>query len=87
MLKTSLQIDELTCRIGKRDIIGGDLLCVCAPRVCDSLAVTGCVSDLPRARAHAYYFARYFTVMVKIRTLGINVAVALASSLVWFGSI
>ena len=40
------------------------------------LAATGCVSALPRARAH--YFARYLTVTVNIHILGINVAVALA---------
>ena len=50
------------------------------------LAVTVCVSALPRARAHAHYFARYLTVTVKIRTLGGNVAVALAGSLVWWDS-
>ena len=50
------------------------------------LAVTGCVSALPRARVRVHYFARYLTVMVKIRTLGSNVAVALAGSLVWWDS-
>ena len=48
------------------------------------LAVTGCVSDLPRARARAHYFARYLTVTVKIRTLGSNFVVALDGSLVWW---
>ena len=52
------------------------------------LAVTGCVSALPRARVHAraHYFARYLTVTVKICTLGIIVPVALDGSLVWWDS-
>ena len=50
-------------------------------------AVTGCVSAISHARAHAHYFARYLTVTVKIRTLGSNVAVALAGSLVLWGSL
>ena len=47
------------------------------------LAVTGYVPALLRA----HYFARYLTVRVKISTLGSNVAVALAGSLVWWGSL
>ena len=39
-------------------------------------------SALPRAFAHGYYFAIYLNVAVKILTLGSNVAVALAGSLV-----
>ena len=50
------------------------------------LAVTGFVSSPVRARAHAHYFARYLTVTVKIRTLGSNVPVVLAGSLVWWDS-
>ena len=52
------------------------------------LAVTGCVSALPRARVRArvHYFARYLTITVKIRTLGSNVAVSLAGSLIWWDS-
>ena len=68
-------------------MIGGSLLFVCAPcaRVIP-LAVTGCVSDLPRAPARAHYFARYLTVTVKIRTLEIIFPVFLAGSLVWWDS-
>ena len=51
------------------------------------LAVTGYVSALPRAHAHVHYFTRYLTVTVNIRTLGSNFAVALAGSLVWWGSL
>ena len=50
------------------------------------LAVTGCVSALTRARVRAYYFARYLAVTVKICTLGSNVALALAGSLIWWDS-
>ena len=50
------------------------------------LAVTGCVSDLLRARACAHYFARYLMLTVNICTLGSNVIVALAVSLVWWNS-
>ena len=48
------------------------------------LLVTGFVSALPRARARAHYFVRYLNVLVKISTLGSNVSVALAGSLVWW---
>ena len=49
------------------------------------LAVTGWVSNLPRARVHAHYFVRDLTVSVKIRTLEIIFPVALAGSLVcWY---
>ena len=51
-----------------------------------ALEVTGWVSTLPRAHMCAHYFTRYLTVMVKICTLGSNVAVALAGSLVWWDS-
>ena len=62
----------------------------CVSALCASaipLEVTGCVSTLPHMRARAHYFARYLTVTVKIRTLGSNVVVALAGSLVWWGSL
>ena len=53
------------------------------------LSVTGYVSAFLRVRVHAraHYFARYLTVTVKIHTLGIIIAVALARSLVWWGSL
>ena len=51
------------------------------------LALTGCVSALPCVCARAHYFARYLTVTVKICTLGINVAVAISGSLVWWDSL
>ena len=50
------------------------------------LALTSFVSALLHARARAHYLARYLTVTVKIHTLGSNVAVALAGSLVWWDS-
>ena len=52
------------------------------------LAVTGCVSALPRARVHAraHYFAHYLTVTVKICTLGSIVPVVLDGYLVWWDS-
>ena len=56
---------------------------LCAPVI--PLAVTGCVSALPRAPARAY-FVRYLTVMVKIRTLESIFPVLLAGSLVWLDS-
>ena len=49
------------------------------------LAITGCVSDLSRVPARAY-FARYLTVTVKIRTLEIIFSVLLVGSLVWWDS-
>ena len=86
MLKTSLLINELTCRIGNA-ILLVIICCLSALRArAIPLAVTGCVSALPRARARTHYFARYLTVTVKIRTLGRNVAVALDGSLVWWDS-
>ena len=98
MLKTSLLINELTCRIGNT-ILLVVICCLSAPRTrANPLAVTGCVSALPRthARTHArmharmharaHYFARYLTATVNICTLGINVVVALAGSLVWWDS-
>ena len=61
-------------------MIGGDLLCVRAPRVCDSIGGNRlCVRSPACVCVH-------LTVTVKIRTLGSNVAVALASSLVWWDS-
>ena len=51
------------------------------------LAVTGCVSALLHARTRTHYFACYLTVTVKIHTLGSNVAVALAGSLVQWSSL
>ena len=50
------------------------------------LAVTCYVFSLSLARARAHYFARYLTVMVKIQTLVINVAVALSGSIIWWDS-
>ena len=50
------------------------------------LAVTGFVSSLVRARAHAHYFARYLTVTVKIRSLEIIFPVSLSGSLDWWDS-
>ena len=86
MLKKLLLINELTCRIGNA-ILLVVLCCLSAlrPRVIP-LAVTGCVSALPRAPAHAHYFARYLTVTVKIHTLEIIFSVLLAGSLVWWDS-
>ena len=55
---------------------------LCAPVI--PLVVTGCVSALPRAPARAY-FARYLTVMVKIRILESIFPVFLAGSLVLVG--
>ena len=52
-----------------------------------SLAVTGCVPALPCAHVCVHYLARYLTVTVKVRTLGSNVSVALAGSLVRWGSL
>ena len=70
MLKTSLLINELTCRIGN-EIQLVVIYCLSVLRAhAIPLAVTGCVSALPHARARAHYFARYLTVIVKIRTLG-----------------
>ena len=66
-------------------MIGGSLVVVHAPcaRVI-SLALTGCVSALPRAPALAY-FARYLTVTVNIRTIESIFPVLLAGSLVrWY---
>ena len=51
------------------------------------MMVIGCVSALPCAFAHAHYFARFLTVMVKIIIIGINVAVVLSGSLVWWNSV
>ena len=51
------------------------------------LAVTGCVSALPRAPALAHYFVRYLMVKVKIRTLESIFLVLLAGSLVWWDSL
>ena len=53
MLKTSLLINELTCRIGNA-ILLVLIPCLSALYVhVIALAVTGCVSALPRARARA----------------------------------
>ena len=87
MLKTSLIINELTCRIGNETslVVICCLSALCARAI--PLAVTGCVSALLRACVHVHYFGCYLTVTVKIFTLGSNVAVALAGSLVWWGSL
>ena len=85
MLKTLILINEITCRIGNK-IYLVVICCVSALRThAISLAVTGFVTALPRARAH--YFARYLTVTFKIRIMGSNVAVALAGYLFWWGSL
>ena len=84
MLKMSLLINELNCRIGNSILL---IVICCLSVLCARvipLAVTGFVSSLPCARARAHYFARYLTVTVKIRTLGSNVSVALTGYLVWW---
>ena len=78
MFKTSLLINELTCRIGNAIL----LVVICwlsalRARVIP-LEVRGCVSALPRARARTHYFAQ--------RTLGSNAAVELSGSLIWWDS-
>ena len=86
MLKMLLLINELTCRIGNAILL---VVICCLSALCARdipLVVTGCVSALPRACARAHHFARYLTVTVKIRTLGSNVAVAIAGYLVWWDS-
>ena len=68
-------------------MIGGSLLFVRSPCACAiPLAVTDCVSAIPRAPARTHYFAPYLTVMVKIRTLKRIFPVLLAGSLVWWDS-
>ena len=84
MLKTLLLMNEITRSIGNV-ILLVVIFCLSALRArAIPLAVTGCVSTLPRAGVRAHYFARYLTVTVKIRTLGSIVPVALAVSLVWW---
>ena len=86
MLKKLLLINELTCRIGNA-ILLVVICCVSALRTrAILLAVTCYVSALSRAHAPVHYFSRYFIVTVKIRALGSNVAVAIAGSIVWWGS-
>ena len=86
MLKTLLLINDLTCRIGNA-ILLVVICCMSALRVhAIPLAVTCSVYALPRVRAGAHYFSCYLTVTVNIRTLGSNVAVALAGFLVWWDS-
>ena len=79
--------NELTCMIGN-DI---SLVVICCVSVLRArvipLVVTGCVSALLCAHARVHYFARYLTVTVNIQTLGSNVAVALAGSILWWGSL
>ena len=60
-------------------MIGGDLFF-------SVLRVHAIVSALPHARARAHYFVRYLTVTVKIHTLESIFPVALAGSLVLWGS-
>ena len=70
-------------------MIGSALLFVRAVRAhVIPLAVTSCVSALPRAPAPApaHYFARYLTVTVNICTLESMFPVSLAGSLVWWDS-
>ena len=86
MLKTLLLINEITCRIGNK-ILLVVICCLSAIRArAISLAASGFVSALPRAPAHAHYFARYLTVTVNIQTLEIIFLVSLAGSLVWWDS-
>ena len=86
MLKMSLIMNELTCRIGNK-ISLVVICCVSALRAhVIPFALKHCVSALPRAGAQTHYFARLLTVTVKIRTLGCIFAVTLAGSLVWWGS-
>ena len=87
MLKMSLLINELTCRIGNK-IYLVVICCVSAFHAhAIPLTVTGFVSTLLCAHVRAHHFARYLTVQVKIRTLGSNVADALAVFPVWLGSL
>ena len=84
-VKTSLLINELTCRIGNtillvmicrlfairaHDSIGGNRFCVRSP-ACACACIT----------------LRYLMVTVKIRALVSNVPVALAGSLIWWDSL
>ena len=86
MLKTSLLLNKITCRIGNAILLVA-ICCFSALGACVvPLAVTGFLSALLRAHVRAHYFARYLTVTVKILTLGSNVAVALAGSLIWWDS-
>ena len=86
MLKTLLLINELTCRIGNV-ILLVVICCLSALRSCAiPFSVTGFVPTLLRAHVHAHYFACYSNVTVNICTLGSNVIVALAGSLVWWDS-
>ena len=81
-VKTSLLINELTCRIGNAIWL---VVIYCLSALCARvipLVVACCVSAILYACARAHYFARYVNVTVKIRTLGSNVSVALAGSLV-----
>ena len=65
-------------------MIGGALLFVPSPRArVVTLVATDCVYALPRVPARVHYFARYLTVIVKIRTLESIFSVFLAGSLVW----
>ena len=86
VLKTSLLINDITCRIGNAIY----LVVICCFSTIRAhailLAITGWVYALPRAHAHAHYFARQLMVTVKIRTLGSNVPVALSGYLVWWDS-
>ena len=85
MLKTSILINELTYSIGN-EISLVVICCVSALRArAIPLAVTGYVYALLCALARAHYFARYLTVTVEIRTLGSNIAVALAGYLFCWG--
>ena len=66
-------------------MIGGSILFVCNPCAhLIPLAVTGCVSALPRAPARAHYFLRYLTVTVNICTLESIFPVLIVGSLVWW---
>ena len=67
-------------------MIGGDLFLSALRARVIPLLVRGCVSALPCARARAYYFVRYLTVTVNIRTLESSFPVALDGSLVWWDS-
>ena len=87
MLNTSLIINELACRIGNE--IPLVVIC-CVSALCAHaipMALTSCVSAIPRALAKTHYFENLLTLTVKIHTLGSNVTVTLSRSLVWLGSL
>ena len=62
------------------------MLFVCAPHACDYIGSNRLCVRSQRTPVSVNYFAQYLTVMVKIHTLGSNVAVMLAGYLVWWDS-